>query len=521
MSLQAPEILEHQESLPLLDEWLDIDLYITPEMYNEIARNKDSFKQKEARLFAETFYKVDARSSHNEFQRIKEDLRSLFPEKMRESDEFDWRQLAYAIAAEIPFFVTRDGPMLSRAEDIFDKFGIQILRPSDLILKQDELMRGDDYAPSRLAGTQIHIEKVHTQQSEKLIKKFLSNLGETKNQFNKKLQLALGKASIIDTSVVIGADNEEYGLISYSREFDDQIIVPIFRVGKAPICDIAAKYLVNNIILTASIENRNIIKINDEYLSEKIISALQESGFFRLENFWLKINLHGSINVDDLIVKLINSVWPDYAQKPIDNLVVILRNTPNDNILLETEKALWPLKIKNVNIPVFIAPIRPEWAMHLFDEDIANQDLFGGESSLILNSENVYYGSAKRILSAPGRLLWYVSAGKGHYQGAMCIKAISYIDEVEIGKPKKLFSKYKKLGIYKWKNVYNDVAKENLEKDIMAFKFSKTEIFKYPITFSKLQEIWKSDGKNFNIVSTIAISAERFFDLYEIGMEGI
>ena len=180
------------------------------------------------------------------------------------------------------------------------------------------------------------------------------------------------------------------------------------------------------------------------------------------------------------------------------------------------------MKIKEVDVPAFIVPIRPVWAMHLFDTDIAGQDMFGGEPSLILNAENVYYrSSAPKVLSAPGRVLWYVSAGDQNYQGSMYIKACSYLDEVEIGKPKQLYSKYKKLGIYKWNDVYNGVANNNLNKDIMAFKFSKTEIFSHPIPYSLLKEIWKSHGQNLNIVGPIKISAERFFDLYSLGIKGL
>ena len=194
---------------------------------------------------------------------------------------------------------------------------------------------------------------------------------------------------------------------------------------------------------------------------------------------------------------------------------------PNPSVLLEVEKRLWPLKITDVDIPTFIVPIRPEWAMHLFDMDIARQDLFGSEPSLILNAENVYYRSSfPKVLYAPGRVLWYVSAGNNRYQGLMCVKACSYLDDVEIGTAKQLFSKYKKLGIYKWKDVYNEVANGDLKKDIMAFKFSKTEVFPHPPSLAQLQAMWKADGKNFNVVAPLAISKERFLEIYNLGMKG-
>jgi len=519
--LQDPDNPENEESLPLLEPWLDVDLYITPEMLNEISRNKDKTKRELARKFASSFNMVDSNAAEKKFQKAQEELRSLFPEPLEISDESDLKQLAYAISAGILFFVTRDGPILSRAEDAFEKFDIQILKPSDLILMQDELMRGEDYSPSRLAGSQIHIEKVHSHQSDALVDQFLSSQGETKGTFNKRLQLVLSNASTVETFVVTDAHGEKQGLISYSRQLDHQIVVPIFRVKQSSICQFVAKYLVNNLILTAAAENRNAIKIDDKYLSPKIIIALQESGFFQVQNCWVKIALQATLSISDTIVQLTDAAWPIYMREPLDDIVLVLCSEPRQAALLEIERRLWPVKIKELEIPSFIVPIRPGWAMHLFDTDIAQQDLFGGEPSLILNAENVYYRSgAQRILYAPGRLLWYVSSGDRRYQGTMYIKACSYLDDVEIGKPKQLFSKYKKLGVYTWKDVC-EVAKGDLNRDIMAFKFSKTEVFSYPIPLAQLQTMWERDGRRFNnATSPLAITNERFLEIYNLGVKG-
>jgi len=54
----------------------------------------------------------------------------------------------------------------------------------------------------------------------------------------------------------------------------------------------------------------------------------------------------------------------------------------------------------------------------------------------------------------------------------------------------------------------------------MAFRFSNTELFKNPIHRDVLQKIWKKEEeKNFHIQSPIAISKERFFQLYKKGVE--
>lgn len=238
--LQDSDDPDSEESLPLLAPWLDIELCITPEMLNEIVRNKDDNERALARKFARSFTTLEVKTSQNEFQNIHAELRPLFPQTMKESDESDLKHLSYAICARAPFFVTRDKPVLDKANDVFEKFDIQILRPSDLILMQDELLRGDDYTPARLAGSQIRTEKVRSQQSERLVELFLSNKGESKGVFNKKLQMVLSSASNVETFVVFGSQEEELGLISYSRQKDNQIIVPVFRIGRDPICQYIA-----------------------------------------------------------------------------------------------------------------------------------------------------------------------------------------------------------------------------------------------------------------------------------------
>jgi predicted nucleic acid-binding protein len=520
--LQNSDKPENEESLPLLEPWLDVELYITPETLNEIARNKDSAKREAARKFARSFNEVDSKASEGRFQEVQKILGRLFPVSLSQSDQSDLKQLAYAISAEIPFFVTRDGPMLERADSVFDKFDIQILRPSDLILLQDELMRGEEYSPLRLGGSQISVEKVHSHQSTELVEQFLPSHGQTKSDFNRKIQSVLTNASSIETLVVIDPNGEKQGLISYSRQSASQLIVPIFRVKQAPICQYVAKYLVSDLVLIAAAENRYIIKVDDEYMSEKVIFSLLESGFFRVGNSWVKIALQKIIDIEDVVKELTSVDWPDYLESSVHQLLLTLNSSPSQTALQKIERILWPAKIKDLDIPAFIVPIRPEWAMHLFDFNIARQDLFGSEPSLILNAENVYYRSgSQKILSAPGRLLWYVSAGRKRYQGVMQIRAYSYLDEVEIGKPKQLFSKYKKLGTYKWDDVYNGVANGDLDKDIMAFKFSKTEVFRNPIPLADLQTMWKADNKNFNnAVSPLAISRERFFEIYKLGVKG-
>lgn len=515
--LQHPEIKGNEESLPLLEPWLDVDIYITPEIYNEIVRNPDKKRRADARKFADTFKKT--RSSDANFQKIDKELLEILPNPISSSDASDRRQLARTIAAGIPFFVTRDGPLLSKSDEIYEKFNSQIVRPADIILMQDEALHSAEYSPSRLAGSKIHLEKVRSQQSQQIIIKFLANDGETKANFNQKIQTILGKPLSYDSFVVKDFD-EEIGFVVYGRQIPSELNIPVIRIKPSKISPIIAKYLINSAVLVSASEQRLITRVSDEFLPEFVSFELRQNGFFKVVGGWIKINLAGIKTVSELKYTFSTNEWPEYAKDLINQILLNLDTVNiNNDTYLEIEKLLWPVKIIDLDIPTFIVPIKPQWAMHLFDNDIAAQDLFGSEPSLILNAENVYYRSGKpKILVSPGRILWYVSKGKGRYRGSMQIKACSFVDEVLIDKPKALFSKYKRLGIYKWSDVFG-IAENNLDKELMVFKFSRTEIFTSPITFFDLQQIWKTGGKNFNVFSPLQITKERFFEIYMKGLK--
>jgi hypothetical protein len=114
--------------------------------------------------------------------------------------------------------------------------------------------------------------------------------------------------------------------------------------------------------------------------------------------------------------------------------------------------------------------------------------LFGTRDELLLGIEGVYYCSAQhRHLCAPARILWYVSKGNDG-AGSMSIKACSRLEEVVIGKPKELFKRFRRLGVFQWKDVFQ-IAKNDTANDILAFRFTMTERFSKPFFLHQLEEL--------------------------------
>ena len=84
------------------------------------------------------------------------------------------------------------------------------------------------------------------------------------------------------------------------------------------------------------------------------------------------------------------------------------------------------------------------------------------------------------------------------------------MDEVEVGRPKNLYRKHKRLGIFGWKDVYS-AAHHNLEKELQALIFSRTELLKTPITLEQFSSIRVGLGNTTpNLAGPLKIDLETF-----------
>lgn len=515
-----------EECKALLADWLTetVELCITNELFNEINRHPDKEIRAANRRFAQKFPLVSGQE--NKFQEIYLGLRSLFPSRLTTSDKSDIRQLAWSIAADIQFFITTDPGLLKRTDEIFEAFGIRVLRPADLILGQDSLIREAEYQPVRLAGASIAVERVKPMEQLLMNETFRAPQKETKQEFTALLNSLLADPHVVEVKVVKDSDKPR-AVIACDRSQQIELEVPILRIDRGLPSGLAStlvRYLIQDLVLTSAKEGRMITRITDQYLPASAGDALRESGFSFLNGTWVKINLRGVLSTGELLKKLSSlrseATWTEEYIHNATAAIEAAIATGNTGLLLDAEKALWPVKIAGASIPTFIVPIWPEWAMHLFDPGIGLQDLLGGNPSLLFRVENAYYrNSTPRVLFAPGRILWYVSKHTGKYQDTESIRACSYLDEVVIDRPKPLFSRFRRLGVYQWEHLFK-LAKRDLDTKIMGFRFTNTEILSHPLDKKTLQRLWREElGKNFHIQCPIKIPEKVFFDLYSMSYQ--
>lgn len=515
ISLQG---IDERESACLLADWLqvELELCITDEIYNEI-RKYPQHDRERMRLFADEFNKVNCPSQllESTFQSLKEILKNSDAKKISDTTI---RQIARTIASgEANFLVTTNDELLSYADKVHADDGLFIVSPTDLIIRLDELRRESEYQPIRLAGTKLVQKKVLLEELTVLMD-FFSSESETDSQ--SKLNRMLVETGRYECFAVWDG-NTPIALLAYDRGEKHELGLPILRVRYKVLSETLARHIIYRTVLLSASENRFFTKITDPRLDEFVVRVIQDGGFSNIEDSWLKINLKNASSAVDLSTLLVNissSLGDEYNICRLIAENLISEEILDSQYTSELEKFLYPTKISDANISNFIIPIKPTWAKELFDEGLAKQNLFGAErSELALNWEAVYYRSKKstpREFKAPARILWYVSDDKdGGYTEKSSIRACSSLDEVIVGNPEELYLKFKRLGIYEWKDIKN-LSGEKYNNEIMAIKFSNTELFDKPVSLRKIHEIL---GNNAQFQSPRFISCEAFFQIYSFG----
>src|SRR5665213_2977034 len=454
---------------------------------------------------------------HTPFQSLVKTLQQLFPTDGSPSAESDLRQIAHTIAADIQVFVTRDGTLRSYGDKLYEKFGLTILFPTELINQLDSIKREAEYQPVRLAGSRMKEMLFKSEHEDLVIEAFQqATLGERKTDFQRQLHRYLSHPNESECKLIVDESERPVVFIVRNRSATHATEIPLLRAARHPLAPTVVRHLLQQTLEESARANRNCTKISDVNAGAVIVDAMQEIGFVPTGPTWIKINLacvETAKNITSRLLELANAA-PELNDGVtlIAKALVDLQKNPSPALATQIERALWPAKIIDADLPSFIVPIRPEWAEHFFDEELASSRLFGLRHDLHFGREAVYY-RAKQIsgLKFPGRILWYVSQGN-EKTGSMSVKACSCLDEIVIGKPKDLYKQFRRLGIYEWRNVW-ELADKNLEKEIMAIRFSDTERFHTPVSLQELERL----GVAGPIQSPRPITKEVFAKIYSMG----
>jgi GNAT superfamily N-acetyltransferase len=517
--LHGNEELKSTESDSLLADWLqdDLELCITDEIFNSINTIDNAKLRNSKRSLANSLTQL--LYDKTRLERILHSITQLLVEQSITFDRAIINQLAITIASDSQVFVTRNIELLNLADEIYKKFTLEVISPTNLILKFDDIRRNVEYQPVRLAGTFIKLKLIQRFEQSRLIDSFhASEKGEIEAEFQQRLRHIIANPDKFQCYVFLENENTPLALIVFERHQTYELKVTIMRVRPGAIAATLARYLVFYSISLSADEKRQFTRIIDPYLEETVLQALQEDAFVRVDNGYLKANLavaQTSTELSQYLTELGNMGQEYNFCIKLAETLTISESTQDIKTISEIERHLWPAKVINADLPTFIIPIQPRWAKDLFDEELANQYLFDSQADLALRRELVYYKGNNGGLRPGdiGRILWYISSDTSFTFGTKEVKACSRLDEVIIDKPEKLYRQFRSLGVYELKDLMT-LAKDKPDEDIMAIRFSYTNIFTKRLTLNRLREIL---GNKTTVQSLFKISKEQFGIIYNEG----
>jgi GNAT superfamily N-acetyltransferase len=473
---------EHQESIALTDDWLTghIELVATGELTNELAGGKTHTSHLMAFV--------------NGFRTI-----TLPPEAWEPTATMlaatlgtpsvgtaDLRQIARAAAGGATYFVTRDEKVLAHAELISELIGLITLRPADLLIAAHAAEHVAEFRPSALSDTELRTYALpsvpttdelgpftdHT--SGERTKVLRTEIVNAMSDPQRSMLTCIADERDVKMSIALADHDPEVSLVTVTK----------LRTRVGPSQHTLARQHLHLIRQTALTRGAEQLRFND-VTPAPISDALLAEGWSPRDEGW------------GLAMRrtMLTSPTDEFEGTALTDM------TPEQ--VSEAERSNWPLILATGSVPTYIIPIRPYWAGELLNHRQQAKTLLARSDQLGISREHTYYRAARGELSAPARILWWVSGG-GLDSG---LRAHSWLEEVEVGPAERVFRRNRRRGIY---NLYQVKARAGKSDKVMALRFGRTELFNTPFPLRVAEKIYAPLGDNGSL-QTLATVDERVF----------
>ena len=487
------------ESHAILADWLeDIDLCVTSEIFNEINRNEDSVIREKSIKSAEAFSLLSCNIELLDDILLK--LKKIIDKDSVSSDS-DRKQLAHSIGCSVDYFLTRDIKILNKSKEVYEAYGIEILRPSDLIIQFDRIINESSYKPEKLLNILVEKKKIAESDIPTLYECFAYRELEKKSLFETQIRDLIVNTKAVDAFVISVADVPEiFVIVSYDMHVQR---VHYLRAKSGTNSFTLLHKVIFDLIKKSITKKATKTEIIDSNLDNLIVATavLENYGFHLNNTIWEKSHVIGVYESKENLLELRGELFSLEEKNTLEPA--------------EIEKRFWPCKILGHNNS-FVISIEPHWARELFDEELASQDIFGAQSTqLIFNNKNVYYRSSSNYgMCAGDRIFWYVKNDKNLPQ-SRAIRGLSIIESVKVGPAKTIFKEYKNFGIFRWEDILK-LCDNNPDKDVMAIVFKNTEVFEHGLAYSEAVDLINSNGISFNnFQAPLKINDELFTKFHE------
>ncbi len=438
------------------------------------------------------------RGTSNSFRRLSsrpedwEPVRSLIDAHVTDKSvgDGDRRHVAQAAAAGATFVVTRDEALLAASTRIEQVAGVQVLRPSQLLVQLHAGLETVAYQTAALYGTSWTIGPSSEAPSKEQLRRFV---GPDERLTHLAMRVNSTLAEVAD-GARLWAITRDRELIAFATCLPDgnDFVVTALRVVSSVPQRTFCRHMADSLRRHASRHGFQKMRIDDA-LPPYADRALRDEGFQVGPDGWWASTTPGLLAADDT---------EPIAGRLVGDL------TPTEALELETQ--VWPTRVITGSTPTYVVPIRPGWALELLGASNSTPSLLPRPDSLGAAREHVYYRSPIRSLEAPARVLWYVSGGGA--EGGF--RAVSWLTAVVTAGPKSLFRRFGPRGVYSETDVLASASPAGLAT---AMLFTRTELLERPITLREARGFYSQLSQTGFLRSTRRIDEHTFVEICRRG----
>lgn len=505
-----------RESRGLLADWVSAqaELVVTKEVSHDLNHGTDLATRQKQLSRASAF--PQAGETYQGWQASRNRLLELV-DRTPDSDH-DWSDLDHVArthAAGINHFITRDDDLRRELTKPAEVLGVRVTSPGEFITELWSSL-DETYAPAQLQNTDYRLLSIAGLDAIDLASVFLNPAtGEKKKHLAQRIRELASYASHADGKLVRTADGTPVALMVRVQK-SGAIEVPVLRLSGSYQATIG-RHIVHMQSAFARERSRSVVRITDPHLSVQTERALRDEGFQEINGDWWSVTVPMTASKAKLASALDATGGVPKSFGLRESASLLRKTVLPASLVAELEQRFWPMKVKGSDLPTFLVPIRPAFAMELFDADLSKGTLFH-QMLLGIYREQVYYRSPRPSggLKAPARLLWYVKQ-QSSVAGSGMIRASSYLFEVVVDRPRTLYRRNSQLGVYSQR----DVEGASKNGQAMALRFGLTESFPLPVSLGAVRKLAAQRGcDNLQLQSPWKLPDKLFEDIYERGIHG-
>ena len=361
-------------SQALLSDFLvdNLNLWVTDELLVEIDRNTDQGRRNLSRDRAHTYPNV--RYDPKSLDHFEPQLRQILPSTST-NDISDIRHLAKTAASELSIFVTRDMALLKHADEIDDLVNVRVLSPTELLVSLRQYTEEPKSTVARISGEDLFWREFGMDDLSRVSDLRLLDPGERVGPVREKLSAYLADPKKYSCKLLqLG---EAIVALRIVRNDTNAITCEMLRIGLKADRAWIDRFAIADTLATAVAAKKRVVNVLREGVNSHLVNTLIDMGFVATKEEYTRLVMPYQMSRAELVHEV------SVATPKLKSIVHTVKD-------VDLEKHCSPVYVSDAR-PSFLVPIKPGYAMGLFDAKQAKTDLFGARHNSLLSWENVYY----------------------------------------------------------------------------------------------------------------------------------